>query len=323
MKKYFISDLKNGDSLFGEVFVIKTYVKKSSRNNKPYIDVELADRTGGIKGKIWSDDMINCEIVTEGDVVSVNANVEEFNGSPQIRITNMSKTEKFELDELQQRSKFETEKMWADVEKTIDEIKNPHIKKLLTNIFDDNETRERFKTGPGAFTIHHNYISGLLEHSWEMLNLAKPLKKQYPKLNMDLVNAGIILHDLGKAYEYDMTTTVIFRDEGKLLGHVFLGAEKVKEFAPKDMPEDLIDEILHIILSHQGEIAHGASIVPKTAEAMAVYLMDYTSFRLNLTYEAIQGTTGNDRFTKYMPHIGTELYRSPYGSDDINEDIPF
>lgn len=323
MKKVFITDLKIGDSLFGEVFAVKQYKKGATRNNKPFIDLELADRTGSIKGKIWSDDMANAATVREGDVVLLNATVEEFMGTPQLKITNMSQTEKFELSELQQRSKFETEKMWEDVEKVIDGIKNPHIKKLLDVIFADKELKDRFKNGPGAYKIHHNYVSGLLEHTWEMLNLAKPLKAQYPKINMDLVNAGIILHDLGKAYEFDMNTTVVFRNEGKLLGHVFLGAEKVKEYAPKDMPEDLLDEILHIILAHQGEIEHGAVIVPKTTEAMAVYVLDYASFRINLAYETLEGNSGTDLFTQFVPHLKAEMYRSPYSDDEVNEDIPF
>lgn len=323
MKKVFIEDLKIGESIFGETFAVKSYSKKASRNNRPYIDIELADKTGTIKGKIWSDDIAKCETAAEGQAVSVTATVEEFMDAPQLNITNMSVTDKFDVSDLQQRSKFETEKMWIEVEKIISGIKNPHIAELLDNIFKDKDILERFKYGPGAFTIHHNYVSGLLEHTWEMLNLAQPLKKQYPKMNMDMVNAGIILHDLGKIYEFDMDTTVIFRNEGKLLGHVFLGAEIVKEKAPKNMPEDLLDEMLHIILSHQGEKEHGAVIVPKTAEAMAVYVLDYASFRINLAYESVQGNTGSEVFTQFVKHLSTELYRSPYSDELANEDIPF
>lgn len=323
MKKLFIADLKIGDSIFGEVFAIRSFVKKASRNNKPYYDLELADSSGTIKAKIWSDDFANTYQAIDGDVACINGTIEEFMETPQLRITNMTKTEIFELSDLQQRSKFDTEKMWSDVEKVIAELKNPHVKKLVDNVFSDKETLNRFKTGPGAFKIHHNYVSGLLEHTWEMLNLAKPLKNQYPKMNMDLVNAGIILHDIGKAYEFDMGTTVVFRNEGKLLGHVFLGAEIVKEHAPKDIPEDLLDEILHIILSHQGEKEHGAPIVPMTPEAMAVYVIDYSSFRINLAYETVQGNTGSESFTQYVPHLNAELYRSPYSDDMENEGIPF
>jgi 3'-5' exoribonuclease len=324
MKKLFISDLKPGDSIFGEVFAVRSYKKSATRNNKPYIDLELADRSGAVKAKIWSDDLASCDVVGDGDVVSLNGTVEDFQGALQIKITNLTKTEKFDLTDLQQRSKFDIEEMYRDVQNTISGIKNPHIKNLLDNVFSDEELKNRFLYGPGAYKIHHNYIGGLLEHTWEMLKMAEPLKKQYPKLNIDLLNSGIILHDIGKAYEFDQKTTVVFRNEGKLLGHVFLGAEIVKAHAPKDMPEDLLDEILHIVLAHLGEKEYGASVVPKTAEAMAVFVIDYASFRINLAYNMIhENQLGEEMFTQYSPHLKTELYRSPYLDDDSNLDIPF
>lgn len=323
MKKLFISDLKVGDSIFGEVFAVRTFVKKASRNNKPYYDLELADASGTIKGKIWSDDMANAFAAEDGDVVSVNATVEEFMEAPQLRITNMTKTEKYELGDLQEKTKYDIEEMWKDVEKVISNIKSPHVKALLNSIFGDKELTERFKRSPGAFKIHHNYVGGLLEHTWEMLKMAEPLKKLYPKINMDLVNSGIILHDLGKAYEFEMKTTVLFTNEGKLLGHIFLGAEKIKEYTPKDMPEDLLDEILHSVLAHIGQKEYGSPIVPMTPEAMAVFVIDYASSKLSLSYKLLGGEFGSEMFTEYSPHLKTELYRSPYSDDLVNEDIPF
>jgi 3'-5' exoribonuclease len=323
MKKLFISDLKIGDSIFGEIFAVRSFVKKASRNNKPYYDLELADKSGTIKAKIWSDDMASTVIANDGDVVSINGTVEEFMSVPQLKITNMSLTEKFELSDLQEKTKYDIEEMWVVVEKTIKEIGNPHIKKLLESVFSDKELLNRFKTGPGAYKIHHNYVGGLLEHTWEMLKFSEPLEKLYPKMNMDLVRAGIILHDIGKAMEFEMKTSVVFTNEGKLLGHVFLGAEIVKAHAPKDMPEDLLDEILHIVLAHLGEKEYGATTVPMTAEAMAVYVIDLSSFKLNLSYKLINDDLGSEMFTQYSPHLKTELYRSPYGEGLTNEDIPF
>ena len=89
MKQLFIRDLKKGDAIFGESFAVKYYKRGATRNNKPFIDLELADKTGAIRGKIWSDDLANCKDAKEGDVVSVNGTLEEFNGRLQIRITNL------------------------------------------------------------------------------------------------------------------------------------------------------------------------------------------------------------------------------------------
>lgn len=321
MKKLFIEDLKVGDSIFGEVFAVKSYVKKSSRNNKPYIDIEFSDKTGAIKGKIWADDFINCATVSEGDVVLVNGTIDEFNGL-QLRVTNLKKTDKYDIEDLQQKSQFDINEMWENVEKTIASIKNPHIKSLLNNIFTDDFI-EIYKKSPAGLYVHHGYYGGLIEHVTEMLESAKSLKFHFPKINMDLVNAGIILHDIGKAMEFEISTAITFTNRGKLLGHIYLGAEKISLNSPKDIPKDLLDEIIHIVLSHHGEIEHGSPVVPKTTEAIAVWTLDNSSSKLNIAYQHIHGELGSDLYTQYIKHLSTELYRSPYSDDLVNEDIPF
>lgn len=321
-KKYFVRDLKIGDAIFGETFAVKSYKKGATRNNKPFIDIELADNTGFIKGKIWSDDISACERAKEGDVVEVTATVEDYMNAPQLKITNMKKTETFNLDELQQRTDFDVDEMWRDIEKEISQIKNPHLKKLLNSVFDE-EITEKFKSGSGALKVHHNYIGGLIEHTWEMLHMSKSVMPHYKKLNFDLMKTGIILHDIGKIYEYEANTTITMTNPGKLLGHIYLGAELVRHRAPKEMPTDLLDEVLHIILSHHGLKDYGSPVVPMTAEAIAVHVIDYASTKMKIAYSQIHGELGSDQFTQFVPQLGTELYRSPYLKDDINEDSPF
>jgi 3'-5' exoribonuclease len=322
MTKVFIEDLKIGESLFGETFAVKSYKRGATRNNKPFIDVALSDRTGTIKGKIWSDDMANCETAAEGQVVNLNGTVEEFMSAPQLRITNMTITEKFDIAELQQKSKFDTEEMWGDTQGIIKAIKNPHINALLDNVFTDDFI-EKFKVAPAAYRVHHAYVGGLIEHTWEMLQIAKSIKGHYPKINMDLVNAGIILHDCGKAEELEISTTIQITDIGKLLGHIYLGTQRVSSCAPNDMPKDLLNEILHIILSHHGTLEFGSPVLPMTTEAIAVNAMDISSSKINMAYGHIHGELGGETYTQYISHLGTELYRSPYSDDLANEDIPF
>jgi 3'-5' exoribonuclease len=321
-KRLYITDLKIGDSIFGETFAVKSYKKGATRNNKPFIDIELADSTGSMKGKVWSDDIPSCEKVTEGEVVELTATIEDFMNAPQMKVTNLKKTELFELSELQQKTEFDIEKMWADIEKTIESLKNPHLKKLVKSVF-DAETIEKFKTSPAAYKVHHNYIGGLLEHTWEMVKMSESVQSHFPKLNMDLLKTGLILHDIGKIYEFEVSTTVLISNRGKLLGHIYLGAEVVKHRAPTDMPEDLLNEVLHIILAHHGEKEYGSPVVPMTTEAITVHVLDYSSAKMKIAYSQIHGELGGELFTQYVPQLGTELYRSPYSEDTINEDVPF
>jgi len=324
MKKIFIEDLKVGDSVFGELFAVKNYKKTATRNNRPYIDITLSDKTGAIKGKIWSDDMANCEQVGESDVVSVSATIEDFNG-PQIRITNLSKVDKYDLTDFQPTSKKDIEQMFAEITDAIDQVKNPSLKKLLKEFLADKDVVEKFKKGAGGYTVHHDYLGGLLDHTTEMLNYVPAICKTHPKINKDMLVTGVILHDIGKIYEYDVSTAITITPKLKLLGHIFMGAEMVKRYGEKaGLDENLLDEVLHMILSHQGRQEFGSPILPKTPEAMVLYRLDDMSAKLSTAFKLLESDEGGDElFTNYQRNLETELYRSPYADDLANEDIPF
>ena len=62
---------------------------------------------------------------------------------------------------------------------------------------------KEFKIKPAAKLMHHNYLGGLLEHSYECMNIADKVCEMFPqKLNREEVVAASILHDLGKVLEY-------------------------------------------------------------------------------------------------------------------------
>jgi 3'-5' exoribonuclease len=324
MKKLFVEDLKVGDSVFGELFAVKNYKKTATRNNRPYIDITLSDKTGLIKGKIWSDDMKNCESVEEADVVSVSATIDEFNG-PQIKVTNMSKVDKYDLADFQPTSGKDVEKMFSEIVEAIEKVKNPALKKLLKEFLDDKETVEQYKRGAGGYTVHHDYLGGLLDHTTEMLSYVPAIYKTHPKINKDMLVTGIIFHDIGKIHDYEVSTTITITPKLKLLGHIFTGAEMVQNYGKRiKMDENLLDEVLHLILSHQGKIEFGSPVVPKTPEAMILYRLDDMSAKLNTAFKLLEsGEDENALFTNYQRNLETDLYRSPYSDDLTNEDIPF
>ncbi len=323
MKQIFISDLGKGQVVEGETFAIKFYKRTASRSNKPYVDLELADKTGAIRAKIWTDSLKNCEDSKEGDIVKIKGVVEEFAGSLQIIINKLSVVKDYDLGDFLQKSENDSETMFLEIKEKVDLVKNPHLKKLLANILEDEKFVKKFKEAAAAYRVHHAYVGGLLEHIIECLSLSEAVVEKYPKLNKDLLIAGIILHDIGKVYEYKISTTITFSTEGKLLGHIFIGAELVKNKAPKDIPEALLNEILHIILSHHGEEAFGSPVRPMTPEAVTVHALDLASKDIHMAYIAIhQGILTQD-FTPYHRQLGTELYRSPYLGGVEDQELPF
>ena len=68
--------------------------------------------------------------------------------------------------------------------------------------------------------MHHAYIGGLLEHTLSLLEIAIVVIPHYPKLSLDLVLAGMFLHDIGKSSELSYETAIGYTDDGQLLGHI-------------------------------------------------------------------------------------------------------
>ncbi|CDC18540.1 metal dependent phosphohydrolase [Clostridium sp. CAG:306] len=85
------------------------------------------------------------------------------------------------------------------------EIEDEELKKYVTELLFEHE--EQFKIAPAARLMHHNYLGGLVEHTFECLEIAKCLiSNLYKKVDKSFVFAACILHDFGKIFEYKIDT---------------------------------------------------------------------------------------------------------------------
>ena len=117
------------------------------------------------------------------------------------------------------------EKIKNDIDEVINSINNKVIKDITLDIY--NQHKEDFYLYPAATKFHHAYISGLAYHTHSMLRLAKGFFEVYPFLNEDLVNAGIVLHDICKIFEFDSYEGSEYTIKGKLVGHITMGASLI------------------------------------------------------------------------------------------------
>jgi putative nucleotidyltransferase with HDIG domain len=88
-------------------------------------------------------------------------------------------------------------------------------------------------------------------------------------LNMDLLIAGGLLHDVGKLLEYEKRVdgTTVQTTAGKLLRHPFTGMELAARFG-------LPVEVQHMIASHAGE----GDKIKRTTEATILNHADFMNF---------------------------------------------
>lgn len=111
-----------------------------------------------------------------------------------------------------------------------------------------------------------------------MLKSASRLAEVYKDtLDTKLLYAGVILHDIGKIKELECNVlgSADYTSDGNLLGHLFIGAEMVSEYAKKYDLGEIEERLLkHMIVSHHGKREFGAIALPAIPEAMLLHHID-------------------------------------------------
>lgn len=323
-KNISIVDLKIDQRIVGEAFALKEFERKVSRQGKPYYNVLIGDKTGEIRGKVWTESMQNCdENPGVGEIVDVSAVVQEYNGKPQLIIESLRVSSDMAPEEFLPVTDRNRDEIKDLIEDEISKTKNPHLKKLLELFWLDENNRDKFMNYPAGEYVHHGYVGGLAEHVWEMLEMSRPYFKLYPLLNRDLFFTGLFFHDIGKLEELDIVGAAIIRTSaGRLVAHIGQGLLFVDQLVKQipDFPEDLRDKLYHLILSHQGKLEYGSPVQPQMLEALVLSFVDNNSADMNQAVKHIEKhkESGED-FTDYHKWLGRSLYQKDYlGSEDTD-----
>ena len=131
-------------------------------------------------------------------------------------------------------------------------------------------------------------------------------------LNRDLLIAGAILHDFGKVEELSVDTGFNYTDQGKLIGHIVICSNLINETANKinGFPEELKNNLIHLVLSHQGKLEYASPVIPKTVEAIVLYQADELSAKTNAYKQAVKMAREENseaQWTKFLQLAGTQL----------------
>lgn len=328
MKKYYVQDLQKSIGLSGEsLFVLGKKEQRMTRSQKPYLDLLLRDRTGDIRAKVWSDHLASVKDVSEGDVVSVEFQVQEYNGNIDLVARKVVAVDEYdEEDMVQLPVGVDKESLLKELSRRVDSIRNFNLRELIDSFLDDEDFYQAYTTIPAASSIHHEYQHGLLQHTLEILTFCDGYIKMYPEMDRDLLITGALLHDIGKVREnnVDGLGSVQRTVEGNLVGHIAIGVEMVLERLPKDFPETLKHKVIHLILSHHGALEFGSPVVPATLEALALHNADKASMQLNLANKAIregkaQRLDETTQFSDYIRYLGGRMY---LGETEKNDEEP-
>lgn len=311
--------LKVGDKV-ERIMVVAKKVRRDFTGGK-FLLFQFSDMEGILKGVLWepADDIERGVMVD--DVVRVSGEIQEYQGSLQLRISGIEKVAEGEYDPsiFLPASNRPVAELYDDILKLIAAVNDENLRGLLQAIFEDEGFRKSLTRAPAAKGWHHSYIGGLVEHTYDMVQLALKAAEIYPDVDRDLLLAGVLLHDIGKIEELSVTNHIDYSDSGRLLGHITLGVEFLDEYLRgiEGFPRELGVKLKHMIVSHHGLLENGSPIVPMTVEALLLHYIDNLDAQVRGVNQVLEKSTGrNGRWTEYVRLLDRYIYR---GNEETGE----
>ena len=296
-----LRDYEVGESFTG-FFVLRSRELRTRRDGAPYIVMEFGDCSGRLFGNIWDDAERLYHDFETGCIVKMQATIESYRGTNQVsikRIRNLVPEDDVDNRDFIEATTIDVDKAYAKLCRIVGGFKNTHLQELLNTFLDDPEFEKSFKRAPGGKLWHHNRIGGLIEHTVAVLRLCRMMSRFYPEADTDLMVSGAILHDIGKIEEYRYDTAIDYTEHGRLVGHITIGASWVSEKAAniKEFPQETLDRLIHLILSHQGELAHGSPVQPSTREAFLLHFADLIDSKMDALSRIRRKIPDDERWT--------------------------
>jgi 3'-5' exoribonuclease len=276
-------------------FLIKYSAVATGKTGKAYMNVVLTDKSGDIEARIFDQvPKFNSQAVKDA-FVQIEGHAQSFNGRIQIHIKDLTvlREDEVEAEEYLPASFLNPEKIYAEAKTIIASMQDPYYRALLESIFvDDAEIVERFKRAPAAKNFHHAYPVGLLEHVVSIAKTLDFLANHYaPHVDRDLLLVGGFLHDLAKIWELQYEKTTDYTTEGRLIGHLVMGAElidrKIRSLdaqagrLPAPFPIEKALLAKHVVLAHHGKMEYGSPKEPACLEAVIIHMIDDLDSKVN------------------------------------------
>lgn len=316
MAHLYIKDIQAGQQI-NDIYLVTQPILRPTARGDLYIAMYLSDKTGKMNCRMWqATEQIYQQIPSEG-FLQVRGKSELYQGSLQIVINDLQviDPEKVNIADYMPRTEKDVAQMYQETLEILASIEHDGIRTLISEFVKDKDLMKNFCTAPAAMQMHHNYLGGLLEHTLNMLKVAMALFPLYPKIQKDLVIAAIFLHDVAKTSELSYRVGIGYTDQGQLLGHITQCVQMVTRQADKlaaagkPLDQNVLDCLLHIVISHHGVPEFGAVKVPATPEAYMVHYIDNLDAKINQTTSLIENDMGEGSWTSYQRSLETKLYR--------------
>lgn len=290
MQARYINELVEGARLDADV-MLRAKELRVARNGDPYLRVEFADRSGAIPGVMFRPAPESVE-VPNGTVVRVSGTVTTYRGTRRLSIDRMVPAVRWDAHDLISPSPRPVAELESDFRGLCASVKSASMRGLLRGVFGDKQFFERFRECPASACGHHAHLSGLMEHTIAVAAACDVLAPRYPEADRDLLVSAALLHDIGKVDELEFGSGISLTDEGRLLGHVVLGVERIRAAArPARVDAGAALRVEHAVLTHHAATRIDIERQASTLEAMLLRHLDSLDATAAEFSHAVAGAT--------------------------------
>jgi len=313
-----------GDYVSG-TFVVASIEQKQGTRGGPFLAGKLQNKHGVIPFKRWNSTL--AEGAGKGSVVYVNASVDAYEGVLQLIVQGWEIASEFTYTEadLIPHSPIESDVLWSEMLSHIERIGDAGLREWLSAFVGDRQ--KAIRQAPAAIAMHHAYAGGLIEHINGLCRAAEQIGLVYD-VDLDVLIAGCVLHDIGKIFELESFPALDYTPIGNLVGHICCGISEVSKSMlswnnPK--PFDGVHEpvakhiryhIMHIIARHHGLAEHGAARPPATLEAMIFHHLDMIDSRAWMFAQHIAADQSGGEFTSLHRGLNARLWKRAGGEEE-------
>lgn len=324
--RQFVNSLKENDVVSGVYQVIDARVIKN------YLDLRLGDKTGSIPMKVWdwrdNDDELGF-LAVKGEKVRLNGvKVEIFDGRvlqfAAARLSDIKRNrqvspvlpDSYNEDDFIASSDRNVDELVSEMKSLIKSVSNDHYRKLLEYFLTDaGQLSAQFAVWPAAVGQHHAYKGGLIEHSVNVAKLCNFLASNYRHMNRDLIITGALLHDIGKLKSYDSAVNGTRPEvslDGTFMDHIALGSTMIEAaISELEADEGIFGTgkwepmekrlLIHLVLSHHGELEWGSPVRPVVMEAQLLHFADNTDAWANRFERLLEYASDGERGAMKRP----------------------
>ncbi|MCR5808644.1 MAG: HD domain-containing protein [Clostridiales bacterium] len=302
--------------------LVKTVQVRNNVKGADYLDFVLADRGGEINAKLWDYQAAVHGAFASGDIIKVRGTINLWKDVEQLkidRIRHKRADDDIDMSEIVASSPVNGEEMFDRIYEFAGTFGDADLTRLTQYLL--RGRKEKIAAYPAALRLHHAERNGLMFHTGTMLEVAKKIvevyKPLYPELSSDLVYCGVILHDIAKTEELevsDLGIATAYSTRGQLMGHINMGVSMVEQAAAElQLSEELTTLVSHILLSHHGVPDFGSPKYPMFPEAEIVSSIDMLDARMFEMYDALGSVKVGEFTERQWAMDNRQLYRHGHG----------